>query len=354
MLKTQVRLSGISKSDWDQTTALHDCFEDTLRSVVNFVSERAFVLSCGVHEMEDEYVHSTMSRSVNSSSNNVDDDQTTMTKEDTADDDDDDDDSLVSSKAVDRGGNPDLTMLLQKKGKTFLARTFLPKTQRQCVLNDYSFSFGRATYVSITYEFSLYHSMYTRKIHTLENRTRTLTPTNHLEHRYNVTAHASKTVIPLFMIWKVVCEETRWKELYDITIHLRHDRPKDGIYKKSFFSFIMKANKSDAHRRNEEFQRRLACLCMYHQDSGLSIVGKSVLSNSSHAHSQKTKKKLLYVNNVRTNTGGEKQSRVPPFPDILDDLRKDGDDSSTKIDDKSGTREERIFGSVVDQDGYFS
>ena len=177
MLKTQVRLSGISKSDWDQTTALHDCFEDTLRSVVNFVSERAFVLSCGVHEMEDGYVHSTMSRSVNSSSNNVDDDQTTMTKEDTADD-DDDDDSLVSSKAVDRGGNPDLTMLLQKKGKTFLARTFLPKTQRQCVLNDYSFSFGRATYVSITYEFSLYHSMYTRKIHTLENRTKTLTPTN--------------------------------------------------------------------------------------------------------------------------------------------------------------------------------
>ena len=319
MLKTQVRLSGISKSDWDQTTALHDCFEDTLRSVVNFVSERAFVLSCGVHEMEDEYVHSTMSRSVNSSSNNVDDDQTTMTKEDTADDDDDDDDSLVSSKAVDRGGNPDLTMLLQKKGKTFLARTFLPKTQRQCVLNDYSFSFGRAT--------------------------------------YNVTAHASKTVIPLFMIWKIECVEThpgKGKELYDITIHLRHDRPKDGIYKKSFFSFIMKANKSDAHRRNEEFQRRLACLCMYHQDSGLSIVGKSVLSNSSHAHSQKTKKKLLYVNNVRTNTGGEKQSRVPPFPDILDDLRKDGDDSSTKIDDKSGTREERIFGSVVDQDGYFS
>ena len=119
-----MRLSGISKSDWDQTTALHDCFEDTLKSVVNFVSERAFVLSCGVHEMEDGYVHTTMSRSVSSSSNksNVDDDQT-MTKEDAADDDD-----MVSSKVADGGGNPDLTMLLQKKGKTFLARTFLPKT----------------------------------------------------------------------------------------------------------------------------------------------------------------------------------------------------------------------------------
>ena len=58
-------------------------------------------------------------------------------------------------------------------------------------------------------------------------------------------------------------------------------------------------------------------------------------------------------NNVRT-TGGEKDSRVPPFPDILDDLRTDGDDSSKKIDDKSGTRDERKYGYRVDQDGYFS
>ena len=297
--------------------------------MVNFVSERAFVLSCGVHEMEDGYVHTTMSRSVSSSSNksNVDDDQT-MTKEDASDDDD-----MVSSKVVDGGGNPDLTMLLQKKGKTFLARTFLPKTQRQCVLNDYSFSFGRAT--------------------------------------YNVTAHASKTVIPLFMIWKIECVEThpgKGKELYDITIHLRHDRPKDNMYKKSFFSFIMKANKNDADRRNEEFQRRLACLCKCLEVSkcrsmarvglwrSLEIVFENIIREfsrtSAFTHSQPNYYAYLR-NNVRT-TGGEKDSRVPPFPDILDDLRTDGDDSSKKIDDKSGTRDERKYGYRVDQDGYFS
>ena len=254
-LELDVRLCGISKSDWDQTTALHDCFEDTLKSVVNFVSERAFVLSCGVHGTE-EYAPTTISRSVSSSTNSNDIDkeeqiESSMTKED---------DIMVSNKTsiVDGGRNPDLTMLLQKKGKTFLARTFLPKTQRVCVLNDYSFSFGRAT--------------------------------------YNVTAHASKTVIPLFMIWKVDCVQKRSKELYDITIHLRHDHPKDDIYKKSIFSFIMNANESDAQRRNEEFLRRLESLC------------------------------------------GEKQSRVPPFPDILDELRKEYDDSkSTYIPYRSRT-----------------
>jgi len=114
--------------------------------------------------------------------------------------------------------------------------------------------------LSLTHIIEMHARKYTLE-NTRSNMTKTLTPT--LKHRYNVTAHASKTVIPLFMIWKVECVETRGrgKELYDITIYLRHDRPKDNMYKKSFFSFIMKANKNDADRRNEEFQRRLACLC---------------------------------------------------------------------------------------------
>lgn len=75
----------------------------------------------------------------------------------------------------------------------------------------------------------------------------------------------------------------------------------------------MQANESDAHRRNEEFIRRLEFLC------------------------------------------GEKRSRVPPFPDILDNLRKDQDvKKESAMVDEVGSREERIFGSAIDRDGYFS
>jgi hypothetical protein len=169
-LDLDVRLSGISKSDWDQTTSLHFCFEDTLRSVVNFVSERAYVLSCDVHETQDQdkiFAHNALSlRSASVSS------KSDINIDEQISDDIEGKTNIMSSSSSGNTmpsnleeRNPDLTMLLQKKGKTFLARTFLPKTHRVCVLNDYSFSFGRAT--------------------------------------YNVTAQASKTVIPLFMIWKI-------------------------------------------------------------------------------------------------------------------------------------------------------
>ena len=132
---------------------------------------------------------------------------------------------------------------------------------------------------------------------TRSNMTKTLTPT--LKHRYNVTAHASKTVIPLFMIWKVECVETRGrgKELYDITIYLRHDRPKDNMYKKSFFSFIMKANKNDADRRNEEFQRRLASTSPREDETCRpirSVGGQIQMMSDGQLVTEKTNRSVLY------------------------------------------------------------
>lgn len=321
-------LSGISKYDWDHNNALALCFEKAVQSLANVDKNHIFVHASEgdgsdgrvlYPGAEDEKEHHETKYQDDNDKEMADDillhgevrmgerragdddqfgsikegitnirqenDMTTTTKKKTR--------SKIDDARLDTNKvkNPDLTLLMAKRNKSIIARALLPSAQRVCTLNDLSFSFGRAA--------------------------------------YNVTANASRTIIPLFMIWDVDVSEVKSGKKYEVIIRLRYDRPKHSMYHRTDeYRFYMESSKSDALRRCKEFEHRISGLC------------------------------------------GEKKNRVPPFPDVLEELSvlverekantgavsspmQAGKTKSFSLDNRRTARE-RYLGATVDRGGKFS